>query len=227
MLYLTQKFKNLSNLNLIRNNISHLKNPQIFPKSLKFLDLSCNPLKCDCLTIDSIDRFNSTENRIIKIQNCKNNYSDVYSGDFMCSKEDRSKCQTKNYLKNGIVVIIGVLILVLSILSYYIVKHSKSRSRSKNYIYDAFIIVHENNYDILASILKKQKKKDGTNYAFTYELRDYDIGKKNSENLRYFLDRSRKIIVIISKHFLESDYYSHDLKKVIEDCNKSRYNSVI
>ena len=221
MLYLTQKFKNLSSLNLVRNNISHLENPQKFPKSLKYLDLSCNPLQCDCFTIDSIDKFNLTENRIIKIKNCKNNYSDIYSGDFKCLEHDRTKCQTA-YLRNGIVVLIVLISICILIALYYKQKHSKSRSRSKNYIYDAFIIVHENNYDILASILKKQKKKDGTNYAFTYELRDYDLGKKNSENLRYFLDRSRKIIVIISKHFLESDYYSHDLKKVIEDCNNSR-----
>ena len=59
ILDLSSKFKNLKILNLQKNNIAHFEDQGYF-KKLKILDLSGNPIKCDCDIINQLTKLNSS-----------------------------------------------------------------------------------------------------------------------------------------------------------------------
>ena len=240
ILDLSSKFKKLKILNLQNNNITHFENRDYFQK-LNTIDLSGNPLKCDCDIISEIKNLELTKFNISFLTKLEVEMWDVdqlfgqrpnslilpekllCQGKNLTYFEDVNKeCVTEFQTKISIIISsISVLLIVLILIFVYKCTYMhKTGSNFRKYKKDIFIMVHDNDYDILAEILEKlnnDTSENNSNLDVAYELRDFEIGKNDSEQLKYFLKISRKIIIIISKDFLYSNTRIEDFKEAIVD----------
>ena len=198
---LASKFVNLEHLELNNNKITILKNPNDIPETVKHLNLKNNPLDCDCRTNQSIAgleiRFN---NDSFKYNNCSSNVE--------------LSCHIIANIASVAVAVI-VVVIVISSCIYCIRKHQRHHPKfpsDSDLIYDAFIISHDKDKDILINLLSELNR----DYNIVTP-HDYLLGIQEFENLFKHMSSSKRIIIILSENFFSSSNETVDLKSCLDE----------
>ena len=52
----------------------------------------------------------------------------------------------------------------------------------------------------------------GRQFNVSYRIRDYELGRSETENLEIFLKKSKRIIVLLTRNYVKSDYHFKEFK---------------
>ena len=207
------KFVNLERLELDNNKITILKNANDIPKTVKFLNLKNNPLVCNCMTNRSIRDLKLRFEKIIGSSSFE--YKNEILKNETCSSDLEFSCNVTpaNITIVSIIVLLVLIIIVSSVLySRRYQKHHPKFPPDSDLIYDAFIISHDNDKDILINILTELHK----NYNIVTP-HDYLLGIQEFENLFKHISTSKRIIMILSEDFFTSTNETVDLKSCLTE----------
>jgi hypothetical protein len=232
-------FQNLYRMDL-RNNKIHILtqveiedienlNKKINSKKLH-LFLNGNPILCNCDSLHFIEWIFSTT----VLFDREGNYPCIYTdGSYKTTRqvfeqiEDmKIKCVSQLWLILGATFsLVLILVVILSSVAYRyrmslqycclvtrgLYRHyRKLDGDSKEYQYDAFVAYSADDYKWMYGPLQAYlEKHQGLNLGL--HERDFEAGKYIADNIIDTINRSKKIIFVISSSFLESDWGEYEL----------------
>ena len=111
--------------------------------------------------------------------------------------------------------------------------------------YDAFILSHDTNdcecneqdnagnpkdkcdNNILKELYHKLTSgfESGRQFNVSYRIRDYELGRSETENLEIFLKKSKRIIVLLTRNYVMSDYHYKEFKHLTYILNSEGYQN--
>ncbi|XP_062852146.1 toll-like receptor 4 [Trichomycterus rosablanca] len=209
--------KSLTMLNVERNTISSISNYvlQNLPKNLSVLDLSFNPFDCSCSQIAFISWITSHQHLIQQSNNlfCRQltQGSKIRVLDY-----DIESCE---HIRRLTIVLSICAVTVLSlgaVLTYKfqfylrygcILLRGYKVSRLQEFSYDAFVIYSSKDESWVMNELLENLENGIPPIQLCLHVRDFEVGKTITSNI---IDEgimgSRKIIVVVSQHFIESSW---------------------
>ncbi|KAG9275236.1 toll-like receptor 4 [Astyanax mexicanus] len=211
---------NLKDLRLLEvhtNNIASipLNILQNLPKNLTVLDLSFNPIDCSCSQINFIlwitshqQIFPKKNNILCKSQSLGSRHKTI---DF-----DVESCERIRRFTIVTSICAVVLLVLASFLAYrfqfylrygYILLKGYRTSRQQEWSYDAFVIYSSKDECWVMDELVENLENGIPPIHLCLHVRDFEAGKAITSNI---IDEgimgSRKIIVVVSKHFTDSSW---------------------
>ena len=228
-----QNVKQLKSLNLKNNNISTLlEEDRLILDSLENanLKLSGNFFDCSCAQFDMVKWLVDNEDRIEDFQNihCIEGFhmrriigsSIQYLGIW----QFQLNCGTLYWLQLSTSLFIGLtLTIIVSAIGYrhrvyikylYLIMISgrtKFVTQSDEYEHDGFIAYSDNDYDWVTGILYKQLTHD-MNMKICLHHKDFIPGNDIVDEILRCIDRSRKIIFVVTRNFLESKWANFEFR---------------
>ena len=182
-------------------------------KKLKVLHLNSTTVgeeTCDCQVRKNLVKLNKTLNITIPTNNnltkCINNESLSYD------------CLSIAIAYTVIVSIVSCIILLTCGLLCCIYRRYVPKfpgDSPHQHVHDVFVIFHYADAKVLAMMI--QKMKDLKLYNIVHEY-NYKAGLCNEENLKDFMKKSKRIIILVSNKFLKDRQY--DLKTAFSDHKK-------
>lgn len=209
--------KNLSMLNVEKNTISSIPYYVLLnlPKNLSVFDLSLNPIDCSCSQTAFISWITSHQQLIPN------------PNDTLCRKSSQGpkmrvfdfSTDSCEHIRRLIIVlsICAVAILLLgAVLTYKfqfylrygcILLKGYKTSRLQDFSYDAFVIYSSKDESWVMDELVENMEHGVPPIQLCLHVRDFEVGKTITSNI---IDEgimgSRKIIVVVSQHFIESSW---------------------
>lgn len=220
--HLDLSYNRLSSLSKdIRDHLDKMVHPNI----KLVLDLTGNPLKCTCETIGFVKWMFQTA---IKLHNQRKYQCKLSNGEkIFIQNPSRMYEKLKKECSSFTSLIIGTtvaMLLLLAIISsgiiyryrwklrymYYMVKNkyhgqnsNTSAENERIYAYDAFISYADNDrFFVHEQFLKKLEDESGLNLCL--HKRDFLPGNDIAANITTAIHDSRKVVIIMSQHFLKS-----------------------
>nr|XP_055026944.1 toll-like receptor 4 [Misgurnus anguillicaudatus] len=211
-----QDLKQLTSVYADKNSITSISLDvlQTLPTNLSVFDLSSNPIDCSCSQMDFLLWI--MENKEILKQSdkifCKSSSSfDVRAIDF-----NIKNCGFKAWLTIGLVMCFLIVLSVLSVLLYrfqFYLKYScvllkgYRSARQQEFAYDAFVIFSSYDEMWVINELMENLENGVPPIQLCLHMRDFEAGKPIASNI---IDEgimgSRKVIVVVSQHFIDSDW---------------------
>ena len=229
--------KNLTTLDLSGNLLDQLDRQTrmaIANVSNMRVDLTDNPLLCSCLTLDFLEwlREESSHLKNWKEYDCtlgeqRVNLSNLEN---LILPTLQKECTSKEWVIGSSVVLIGVIILLAVSFVLYrhrfdirylclklIIKrreHQALEERDVFYDYDAFVAFdqQDRNWIDYHLIPRLDSQDGGGNYKLLVHHRDFHPGINIKENILRGIQSSRKIILILTRHFVESNWCRFELE---------------
>ena len=206
---LASKFVNLEYLELNNNNITILKNSRDIPETVKHLDLKNNPLVCDCRTNQSIADLE------LRFKNSNESPFQYNNGNETCSPNFEPLCLLTPANVASVTAPVIIAVIFVSLCVYRKRKHQRHHPTfpsDSDLTYDAFIISHDKDKDILINLLTELN----SNYNIVTP-HDYLLGIQEFENLLKHISCSKRIIIILSENFFSSSNETLDLKSCLDE----------
>ncbi|XP_039528426.1 toll-like receptor 4b, duplicate b [Pimephales promelas] len=209
------ELKQLTSIYIDKNSISSipLHVLQKFPANLSELDLSSNPFDCSCSQTDIILWIIQNQNILKQSENifCKTLSP---SSDFRAVDFDIDSCVQKKRLTIVVSVCIVSLVVVLSGLAYkfqfylqyfFILLRGYRSTGQQECSYDAFVIFSSYDEVWVMNELMENLENGVPPIHLCLHMRDFQPGKSIASNI---IDEgimgSRKVIVVVSQHFIDS-----------------------
>ncbi|XP_026080748.1 toll-like receptor 4 [Carassius auratus] len=203
--------KELSSLYVDKNSITSLPLHvlQKLPTNLSQFDLSSNPIDCTCSQTDFIWWIIQNQNILKQPENifCK-------TTDFRATDFDIDSCVHKKRLTIVLSVSFVTVVVLLSFLAYRFQFYLQYccilliRYRSpgqQECSYDAFVIFSSYDEDWVMNELMENLENSVPPIQLCLHMRDFQAGKSIASNI---IDEgimgSRKVIVVVSQHFIDS-----------------------
>nr|AGG10804.1 toll-like receptor f precursor [Mytilus galloprovincialis] len=226
------QMKNLSSIDLSKNRIQFLGSSAInylesVSDNRKFsLNLNRNPFACSCATLEFLKWISET--KIILLD--RREYECKYENGTKASLAnvnniiDKLKKECSSY--PGIIIgITGTIFLSVSIVLFglfyryrwnlrYLYYMTKNRFRGyvpvieiskKSYLYDAFISYAEQDGNFVHHDVIENLEKKG-NLKLCLHRRDFLPGNEISANITSAIHNSRKTVIILTRHYLNSQW---------------------
>ncbi|XP_060780680.1 toll-like receptor 4 [Neoarius graeffei] len=188
---------------------------QNLPRNLSDIDLSFNPIECSCSQIDFIIWIVNHQQLLQQSSNilCKilSQDSKIRVIDF-----DIEGCVHIRRLTIVLCVCAVTFVVFVSVLTYkfqfylrygYILLRGYRASREQECSYDAFVIYSSKDEPWVMNELVENLENGSPPIQLCLHVRDFEAGKAITSNI---IDEgimgSRKIIVVVSKHFVESSW---------------------
>ncbi|XP_039528427.1 toll-like receptor 4 [Pimephales promelas] len=186
---------------------------QKLPANLSELDLSSNPIDCSCSQTDFILWIIQNQNILKQSENifCKTLSP---SSDFRAVDFDIDSCVQKKRLTIVVSVCIVSLVVVLSVLAYkfqfylqycFILLRGYRSPGQQECSYDAFVIFSSYDEVWVMNELMENLENGVPPIHLCLHMRDFQPGKSIASNI---IDEgimgSRKVIVVVSQHFIDS-----------------------
>ncbi|XP_067283827.1 toll-like receptor 4 [Pseudorasbora parva] len=186
---------------------------QKLPTNLSEFDLSSNPIECSCSQTDFILWIIQNQNILKQSENifCK---SLSLISDFRAIDFDIDSCVHKKRLTLALSIIFVTLVVLISVLAYRfqfylqyccILMRGYRTPAQQECSYDAFVIF--SNYDEVwvMNELMENLENGVPPIHLCLHMRDFQAGKSIASNI---IDEgimgSRKVIVVVSQHFIDS-----------------------
>ncbi|XP_050982053.1 toll-like receptor 4 [Labeo rohita] len=212
-----QNLKKLTSLYVDKNSITSipLHVLQKLPKNLIEFDLSSNPIDCSCSQTDFIWWIIQNQNILKQPENifCKTLSP---SSDFRATDFDVDSCVHKKRLAIVLSVFFITVVVLLSFLVYRfqfyvqyccILLRGYRSPGQQECSYDAFVIFSSYDEAWVINELMENLENGVPPIQLCLHMRDFQAGKSITSNI---IDEgimgSRKIIVVVSQHFIDSDW---------------------
>uniref|UniRef100_A0A671NRS2 Toll-like receptor 4 n=2 Tax=Sinocyclocheilus anshuiensis TaxID=1608454 RepID=A0A671NRS2_9TELE len=192
--------KQLTSLYVDKNSITSipLHVLQSLPTNLSEFDLSSNPIDCSCSQTDFIWWIIQNQNVLKQPENifCK-------TTDFRTTDFDIDSCVHKKRLTIVLSVCFVTVVVVLSFLVYRFQGYRSPGQQECSY--DAFVIFSSYDEVWVMNELMENLENSVPPIQLCLHMRDFQAGKSIASNI---IDEgimgSRKIIVVVSQHFIDS-----------------------
>uniref|UniRef100_A0A3B1KGE9 Toll-like receptor 4 n=1 Tax=Astyanax mexicanus TaxID=7994 RepID=A0A3B1KGE9_ASTMX len=196
---------------------------QNLPKNLTVLDLSFNPIDCSCSQINFIlwitshqQIFPQKNNILCKSQSLGSSYINALGSRHKTIDFDVESCERIRRFTIVTSICAVVLLVLASFLAYrfqfylrygYILLKGYRTSRQQEWSYDAFVIYSSKDECWVMDELVENLENGIPPIHLCLHVRDFEAGKAITSNI---IDEgimgSRKIIVVVSKHFTDSSW---------------------
>ncbi|XP_058239376.1 toll-like receptor 4 isoform X2 [Hemibagrus wyckioides] len=185
------------------------------PTNLSNLDLSFNPIECSCSQIDFIKWLVNHQQLLRQSANisCKILSQDL---NLRVIDFDIEGCVHMRRLTIALCVFAVTFLVFVSLLIYkfqfylrygYILLRGYRASRQQEWSYDAFVIYSSKDEAWVMDELVENLENGNPPIHLCLHVRDFEAGKAITSNI---IDEgimgSRKVIVVVSKHFIESSW---------------------
>ncbi|KAK3099695.1 hypothetical protein FSP39_008147 [Pinctada imbricata] len=191
--------------------------------------MSRNPLSCSCQDVkwfyDWLQRP-SNRQKVVSLDTTRCGSPDYLKGKALVTLTLREICPMSAEIKHLIIglCVSVLLILMVSGLLYrsrwhirhwlFIVRSSRrpeyTRLPSDDFVYDGFLVYAEDDrrfvHDTLIPRIENQE-----GYKLCVHFRDFDVGKFIADNIVENMNKSRKVIVILSNSFAKSRWCDFEL----------------
>ncbi len=209
--------KQLTSLYVDKNSITSipLHVLQTLPTNLSEFDLSSNPIDCSCSQTDFILWIMQNQKVLKKTENI---FYKTFSpsSDFRATDFDIDSCVHKKRLTIVLSVCFVTVVLLLSFLVYRfqfylqyccILLRGYRSPGPQECSYDAFVIFSSYDEVWVMNELMENLENGVPPIQLCLHMRDFQAGKSIASNI---IDEgimgSRKIIVVVSQHFIDSDW---------------------
>ncbi|KAL2083531.1 hypothetical protein ACEWY4_021304 [Coilia grayii] len=197
------------------NNIASISPTvlQNLPMDLQILDLSFNPIECSCSHLEFISWIINHQS-VLKNphqMSCKAPTKNSRVIDF-----DFTHCIQRVIITVPIVIVLVVMLLLLPALVYKFqfqlrycctLLRGYRTPRQQEYSYDAFVIYSNKDEAWVLDELVENLEKGVPPIQLCLHERDFEAGKSITSNIvDEGLTGSRKIIVVVSQHFIDSSW---------------------
>ncbi|XP_076105880.1 toll-like receptor 4 [Mytilus galloprovincialis] len=242
----------LSYLDLSDNRLSTLassftKQLDILSKNVPNLTVNLlgNPIKCTCESIQLIQWIASTNVHVLDMikQNCQSHQINLNSSKLIydilkkkCSSYTTTIVTVVSWLVIfGIVIIAGIAYRYRWKLryAYYIVKGKhhgqiKPFRTDDDFVFDAFISYADDDGPFVYTKFLKHLEED-RNIRCCIHKRDFLAGNDIATNITSAIHNSRKTVIIMSQHFLESDWclFEFNMAKMESIYARSKENIIM
>ncbi|XP_067277309.1 toll-like receptor 4 [Pseudorasbora parva] len=214
--FLTHPYlKQLTSFYVDKNSITNipLHVLQKLPTNLSEFDLSSNPIDCSCSQTDFILWIMQNQNILKQSENifCKTLSP---SSDFRATDFDIDSCVHKKILTIVLLVVFVTLVVLLSALGYRfqfylqyccILLRGYRTPTQQECSYDAFVIFSSYDEVWVVNELMENLENGFPSIHLCLHMRDFQAGKSITSNI---IDEgilgSRKVIVVVSQHFIDS-----------------------
>ena len=221
-----RKVKRVEVLDIQRNKLSKLSelDTQILDSCHEAkLKLTGNPFECSCENLHMIKWLESNEKRIEDF-----NYIKCIGEKYLKNLTDdlphfQLKCLGTFWLEFSVsLCILLILIIIISAICYryrvfieylYIIlmsKRPKQQYENDNYEFDAFISYSTKDYRWVVNTLYKRLEEENVKVAI--HDRDFIPGRSIASEILRCIDQSRKIIFVVTRNFLKSDWGIYELE---------------
>ncbi|XP_017565514.1 toll-like receptor 13 [Pygocentrus nattereri] len=196
--------------------------------NLTYIDLQGNPFSCDCsnaLFVDWAIRNNVTQ--VVNADQLTCNYPSKLRGNKLMELDFESCTVDKGFFC-FISTTVFILLIMFSSILYHFLKwqvvyayyrllaflyksNQQRKTQSSGYQYDAFISY--NTHDelwVMSELLPHVEGEQG--WKLCLHHRDFQPGKPIIDNIVDGINRSRKTICVISRHYLESEWCSREIQ---------------
>ena len=229
--------KNLTMLDLSGNLLDQLDRETriaIANVSNLTVDLTDNPLLCSCLTYDFLEWLREESGRLKnwKEYDCTLGQQQVSLSnlDNLILPKLQKECHNKEWVIASSVVLFGVIVLLILSFVYHrhrfeirylclrlVIKrreHQALEERDVVYDYDAFVAFDQQDKNwINEHLIPRLDSQDGEgNYRLLVHHRDFLPGTNIEENILNGIQSSRKIILILTRHFVKSNWCQFELE---------------
>ncbi|XP_076142591.1 toll-like receptor 4 [Alosa pseudoharengus] len=186
---------------------------QNIPADLSVFDLSFNPIECSCTQTEFISWIINHQS-VLKdpqLMSCKSSSMNSRVINF-----DPTHCVHRNRVIITVSILAAVTVFLLSALLYkyqfyihycFILLRGYRMSREQECSYDAFVIYSRNDETWVLDELVENLEKGHPPVQLCLHERDFQAGKSITSNI---VDEgimgSRKVIVVVSQHFLDSSW---------------------
>ena len=219
--------KELKILNIQNNKLSSLSklDTRILDEcSEAKIKLSGNPFVCSCENLHMIQWLEQNRNRILDIEhiNCTN--GDTFMNLSEKIRQFELKCLGTFWLEfSASLSIVLILVIIVSAICYryrvyieymYLILTStkpKYRSPSDKYNFDGFISYSSKDTDWVVQILYK-KLSEEMKINICIHDKDFIPGRSIANEILRCIDQSRKVIFVVTRNFLESDWGNYELE---------------
>ncbi|CAG2230392.1 unnamed protein product [Mytilus edulis] len=209
------------------------------------LDMSGNPIKCTCDSIDFIKWLTTTKVVLLNMfqQECRS--MKVHLNDSLTVNNQLEK-KCSSYTTTIVAVASWVVIFAVAIVGgllyryrwkirylYYMVKskhqgYIKPMQDDNDYLYDAFISYADDDGTFVHSKFLKHVEEEGQIICCVHK-RDFTPGKEIATNITSAIHNSRKTVVIMSRNFLASNWclFEFNMAKMESIYSRSNENIIL
>ncbi|CAC5393685.1 unnamed protein product [Mytilus coruscus] len=191
-----------------------------------FLNLSGNPFVCSCATLEFLKWISETKIDLLDRSKYECKYENGSKSSLANVNDVFNKLQKECSSYPGVIIgITGAIFLSVSIILFglfyryrwnlrYLYYITKNRFRgyipviensSKSYIYDAFISYAEHDGNFVHHDAIDNLEKEG-NLKLCVHRRDFLPGNEISANITSVIHNSRKTVIILTRHYLNSQW---------------------
>ncbi|KAK3103816.1 hypothetical protein FSP39_022144 [Pinctada imbricata] len=236
---------NLQTLSLKNNKISKLsKSDMSIVKSYRNIriELNGNRFDCSCLALDSIKWMMSNVYKIADFDKlrCQDSSMTIKNiTDRMRAFE--LQCVSAFWLKLSatcLVLLLSFGVIVVLLLRYRValeyfylrarmfLSRYRPLSESQAYTYDAFLSYSNRDSDWVINVLYSHLTIN-LNKQVCFHDKDFQVGHWISDEIIRCIDESRKVIFIVTHHFLESEWTTYELEMARMHAFRSERNGLI
>ncbi|XP_061187154.1 toll-like receptor 4 [Saccostrea echinata] len=155
-------------------------------------------------------------------------------------EEFEKNCQTETWLGLSfslLVILISAITVVFLVKKYrvhvdYIILNLRSRWKgiysveSGDFQFDAFISYAEDDYRIVSTILYQTLTKKG--FQISFPDKDFIPGISKADELLRFVNKSRKVVFVVTENFLDNGWNSYAVQMVVtHSFHNDRKQSII
>ncbi|XP_023211537.1 toll-like receptor 2 [Centruroides sculpturatus] len=208
--------KNMNFMDISKNKIKTISSSMLNDiKNLKQVNMSDNPFVCNCELLIYLNWANDTNTTIINYSVDEDAYichvPIEFSNRKLISMHKTLLYDCKTKIKPALLGLLAILLfLLLTVVFAGYVYRRKLKNRplnldnNKEFIYDAFISYSTNDSDWVFNIFLPHLENRTNDLKLCVYDRDFVAGKGISECILDSIKCSRKTILIISNHFLQS-----------------------
>ncbi|KAI5108173.1 toll-like receptor 4b, duplicate a, partial [Silurus meridionalis] len=189
---------------------------QNLPTNLSDLDLSFNPIECSCSQIDFITWILNHQHLLQYSTNVSCKILSHDSLPIRVTDFDVEDCVHIRRLTIVLCICAAIFLILVSVLTYkfqfylryaYILLRGYNVTRQQEFSYDAFVIYSSKDESWVMDELVENLENGCPPIQLCLHVRDFEAGKAITSNIiEEGIMGSRKIIVVVSKHFIESSW---------------------
>ena len=188
-------------------------------RNLKSVSIYGNPFVCNC-SLNWLNEWSRTHtDKVVMMDSitCVKNERHIVLSEW----ENALDCDSSDAIML-IVVIISVFVVFIVCLFIFVVKYKHRMIhflREHDFLldnlhkeYDAFVCFADEDLNFIEDTIIPLLENDETKYKLLLHYRDFLFGRPIVQNIAYGLEHSKRVMFIVSRYFLESDWCIFELR---------------